>query len=498
MNGTDESNIVMPSLFNSYFKFIFNIFYSLTLHVWKNKKMYLLVLVGITISYILINAGLEVSEEEDAVNEEKTILHEDEINDGDPSEQTKINSQLKGLYNPGGMFSAMATHNFNTMIEPHIKALDGLQNITGNLTQQMQQSRKMFYYIRNSAKKSYLDAQNKILNIYSRLIWLFKKIIKIFSDMFRFMEHIFLALLDTLFILGSTWNGVIGGTVRFFCFDEFTKLDNGSFIKDIKIGDKIGDNCFVKSVMKFESKYNEMFEYKNIIVSGSHEVLEQGKWVRVSQSKIANILSYHKPFIYCLETSTGEIPIRGIRFKDFYESTDKQLLNKYYTLFRDYLNTRHINIKKIQTYKGDYYNTGFTSDTTIKCWGKDVKINKINIGDTIYGSKVIGIVKTSSKNVDLYKYDGIKCSGNNVIYNKGLYRLIKHIGKPIVHKPCYLYHIMTDDNRLVLGNNNFRDFNVILDDTIIDITDHYMTTSSNLEEMLDRNTLSKNNSVMVK
>jgi hypothetical protein len=477
-------DVPVPNLIHSYLKFIFNIFYSITIHVWDNKKMYLLVLAGITVSYVLINAGLEMSDTEDTVDTEKEILHEQEIEDGEPLKQYKINPKLKGLKNPGGIFSAMASHNFNTLIGPHVKALDGLHNITGELTKQMQQSRKMVYYLRNSDKKAYLDAQNKILNIYTRLVWLFKKIIKIFSDMFRFMEHIFLALLDTLFILGSTWNGVIGATVRFFCFDEFTKLDNGVFIKDIKIGDKIGNNCFVKSVMKFASEYNEMFEYNGIIISGSHEVFENGKWVRVSQSKISNMIIYNKPFIYCLETTTGEIPIKGIRFKDFYETIDKQLLNNYYTLFKDYLNTGNINIKNIQTQKTSYYNTGFTNDTKIKCWGKETTVDKVKIGDTIFGSRVIGLAKTSSNNIDLYEYKNIKCSGNNVIYNNGSYKLIKNIGKKIKNETNYLYHIMTDDNRLILDKNEFRDFNIILDDKIIDMTDHYMSTHSNLKESI--------------
>jgi len=476
-----KMDVSTPNLLHSYFKFIFNVFYSITIHIWNNKKMYLLVFAGITVSYILTNAGLEMSKEEDIADTEKNLLHEQEIEDGEPSKQRKTNPKLKGLKNPGGIFSAMASKNFNTMIKPHVEALNGLQNVTGELTKQMQQSRKMVYYLRNSAKKAYLDAQNKILNIYTRLVWLFKKIIKIFSDMFRFMEQIFMALLDTLFILGSTWNGIIGATVRFFCFDEFTKLDNGVFIKDIKIGDKIGDNCFVKSVMKFSSEYNEMFEYNGIIVSGSHEVFENGKWIRISQSKIANIIIYNKPFIYCLETTTGEIPIKGIRFKDFYETVDKQLLNNYYTLFRDYLNTQNINIKNIQTHKASYYNTGFTSDTIIKCWGKNTNVDEIKIGDTIFGSRVIGLVKTTSDNIDLYKYKNIQCSGNNVIYNNGSYKLIKQIGIKTKNNTDYLYHIMTDDNRLILGNNEFRDFNVILDKKIIDLTDHYMSIHSNLK-----------------
>ncbi len=43
-----------------------------------------------------------------------------------------------------------------------------------------------------------------------------------------------------------------------------------------------------------------------------------------------------------------------------------------------------------------------------------------------------------------------------------------------------IYHIMTDDNRLMINSVEYRDFNIILDDKIVDLTDHYLTSYNNL------------------
>ena len=43
-----------------------------------------------------------------------------------------------------------------------------------------------------------------------------------------------------------------------------------------------------------------------------------------------------------------------------------------------------------------------------------------------------------------------------------------------------IYHIMTDDNRLMINSVEYRDFNIILDDKIVDLTDYYLTSYNNL------------------
>jgi len=474
-----------PNLLKRYLVTLVNIIYSFFIHIWENKKKYFILILGIVIAYVLLIydelVSTEITEEKKKEKEKDELERiKQERNTGNLPEYTLPNGNLKVARNPGQTIAAISNSTFNTMIKPHSEALSNLQNVTGNINKDIQSTRNMFYYLRNAARKSYMDAQNKLLNIYTRLVWLFKKIIKIFSDLFRTVEHLFMALLDALYILGSTWNGIIGGAARFFCFDEFTILENGKYIKDIKVGDVLSEKCIVKSVMKFSTYNNKMYNYKGVIVSESHELYENGKWMRVGDSIHGIPIEYKKPFIYCLETSNGEILINNIRFKDFYETTDRYFLNNYYTIFRDYLNTKKINYENIKTLNEKYYTCGFHSKTLIKCWDGIKQINKVKIGDTIFGSRVIGLFKSKNEEIDMYKYKNLLCSGNNIVYHNNSYKLVKNVGKKISKSKNPIYHIMTDDNRLMINSVEYRDFNIILDDKIVDLTDYYLTSYNNL------------------
>ena len=68
-------------------------------------------------------------------------------------------------------------------------------------------------------------------------------------------------------------------------------------------------------------------------------------------------------------------------------------------------------------YYNKYYNSGFVKGTKIKCWRGLKPIEKIKVGDTIHGSKVIGVIKTNDPFIKLYSYKNTICSGYTVVYN---------------------------------------------------------------------------------
>lgn len=119
---------------------------------------------------------------------------------------------------------------------------------------------------------------------------------------------------------------------RAACFapDTLIPLADGTFkaIKDIEIGDVVLPGGTVTMVLK--QKLNPealMFNYEGVTVSGNHAVLEDGKWVRVVNSKKAVKLENFSDLVYNLANELHLISIHGVLFAD-YEETDETWLGE--------------------------------------------------------------------------------------------------------------------------------------------------------------------------
>ena len=471
-----------PVLIKSYVFLVVNFFfYSVPLHIWDNKYKYLLLIIAIIVARLLIRVG--VMYEEKVKEAEKVELeYAQAVDNGKISGYKKPNAKLKTMRNPSETLSTIISTSFDALIKPVNSAIQKQQEIASNLMDSVQSVRKMITHMRNSTKNAMDTAFNELKNLSARFVYLMKKLMAIFKKIFESLQHTTDALKYTSYIMASTWNGPIGGAARFMCFDENTILENNKFIKDIKVGDILNKNCQVISVLKLDRYGNQMYNYNNVIVSGSHSVLENGEWMRVRDTKFAIPIKYNKPFIYCLETTNGEININNTRFKDFYETTNRKLLNNYHSFFKNYINNKPLTY---QISKNNYYNSGFSKGTIIKCWRGLKPIEKIIVGDTINGSKVIGIIKTNDPLIKMFSYKNQICSGYNVVYHNNKYEFVKDIGTPVVKNNNTIYQLLTDDNRIIINNIEFRDENIKLTDEIIDLTDDYLDFNSNLETKYD-------------
>ncbi len=147
----------------------------------------------------------------------------------------------------------------------------------------------------------------------------------------------------------STGTGPIGATMgafqsvtsaltKPFCFLEGTKicLADGSEIniENIKIDDKCAFGGKVKEIGKSFS--TDLYNYKGVYVTGSHAVQEEGKWIRVADSK--HSIKEHQAneggvVIYWVSNEYHRLFINGIMFLDFEEldnseeMSDEQILN---------------------------------------------------------------------------------------------------------------------------------------------------------------------------
>ena len=489
MENTSSKPHNSPELIHGYFLLIFNfLFYSIPLHVWDNKYKYLLLITAIIITSLLLNLGVAV--ESEIKEEKKTELeYATEVNNGEIPKYKTPNGRLKSLRNPSETISTIISKNFDTLIKPVNDAIEKEQEISGELMDSVQSVRKMVSYMRTSARDGMHDAFNRLRNTSARFVNLMKKLFGIFDGVFQTLEYNVLALKAIGENAASTMN-IFKPTLKLinmishpFCFDEYTVLENGKYIKDIKLGDVLNKNCIVKSFFKFDRYNNKMYNYHGVIVSGSHTVLENNKWKRIKNTNDAVLIKYNKPYIYCLETTNGEININNIRFQDFYESPNRKLQNNYYNIFKNYLNNKKIN-SNIATNK--YYNGGFVKGTIIECWSGYKFIENIKVGDSIFGSRVVCLIKTIDPFIKLYKFKNFICSGFNVVYHNGKYQFVKDVGKFYSNSKKEIYHLMTDDNRIKINNTEFRDLNIILDNEIIDISDHYLETNSNLEEKYNK------------
>ena len=84
-------------------------------------------------------------------------------------------------------------------------------------------------------------------------------------------------------------------------------------IQDIKLGD---DTKGGKVELVVQTLGHDVYNYKGVEVSGSHWVVEDGKYIEVETSKHAKPID-DKEMLYCLNTSDHAIWIKDIQFSDF-------------------------------------------------------------------------------------------------------------------------------------------------------------------------------------
>ena len=121
-------------------------------------------------------------------------------------------------------------------------------------------------------------------------------------------------------LYGLLGSGAMAGAYA-FCFEADTPVEmaDGSEcpISEVQIGDMTaGGIVYSKTVA--DGLKEPWFDYQGVIVTGSHTLFENGRWIRVQDS--ANAIRVDaRPEAHCLGTSEHEIIVRGIRFGDMDE-----------------------------------------------------------------------------------------------------------------------------------------------------------------------------------
>lgn len=128
--------------------------------------------------------------------------------------------------------------------------------------------------------------------------------------------------------VGGPVGGVVGGVIGkvFGCFlpDTLISMTDGSKKKiiDIELKDNVAIGGFVFATGKF--LVNDIYDYKNIKVSGSHLVNENGNWLKVEDSKLAKLISTEDTVVYTLGTKNRRILINDTLFTDYFDIDEQQ------------------------------------------------------------------------------------------------------------------------------------------------------------------------------
>ena len=212
------------------------------------------------------------------------------------------------------------------------------------------------------------------------------------------------------------------GIPKLRCFDKDTLLEmnNSTYKKiiNIKAGDILANNVMVTAKVKVDASDLRMFLLNNIIISESHIIKYQDKWLAVRDHPLAKELPknvYNEPFLYCLNTTSKEIVINDMIFTDWDEIYDGTLLNVINSIPQN-LFINNTTLKKENIHK--YLDEGFEEDTWVYLLDSTKKhIKDISIGDKLSTKGIVyGIVEIENKKETIL--GNIKENeNNNILYH---------------------------------------------------------------------------------
>lgn len=257
------------------------------------------------------------------------------------------------------------------------------------------------------------------------------------------------------------------------CFDKDTmlKMVDGSMkkISEINTGDKLwdysgmGKDNYVTAKLKLDSKNSIMYSLGSVIVSSTHQVLYNGKWIFVGQHPDRQLVSnYLEPIIYCLNTSSKEIVVENYVFTDWDEITEDT-----FGIIRDCLKINYPlkQLKKEEIH--ELFDRGFNGNTMIRLkYGFSRSIKSIKLGDVLVnGSTVYGIVEIYGKNKEDKSISGNQKSYlENEEFTRNRYCCCSFSStSQNSSKDDKLYYLLTDKKTFYIGEKLVKDYNSLID-----------------------------------
>ena len=190
------------------------------------------------------------------------------------------------------------------------------------------------------------------------------------------------------------------------CFDRATtiRLADGDGVKnicDVCLGDVLEDGGRVTATLKLSSAGEDMYVIDDVVVSGTHSIQLDGVWVRVCDHPDAvRVTSYTDPFLYCLNTTTKQIPVNNSLFIDWDEvdeATEKKLRAAVedVAVFDDQSGWT----EDAKAFVHRYFDDGFETHAVVELRdGGARRIGEVEIGDVLVGGSVVyGLVRIDKR-----------------------------------------------------------------------------------------------------
>lgn len=274
------------------------------------------------------------------------------------------------------------------------------------------------------------------------------------------------------------------------CFDKNTRItmNNGSIktINEMQVGEKMYGNNLITAKIVVETKGSIMYHLNGVIVSDSHLVKYNNKWVRVDQHPDAvKIEQYSEPYLYCINTENKVIEINDTIFTDWDEIYDEELEKiknvKIKNIMFNSNKTLNYSMNDLFANNSDihkYLDGGFERNTEIRLRnGVSKNIKNVSIGDVLEnGERVYGYVEIDGANLveqatyNLAKNRFVSGGCNLNICDKSLgftctldldkkYKKFKTNDQ----RNDKLYHLLTDAKTFHINGIKFYDYNSCID-----------------------------------
>ena len=249
--------------------------------------------------------------------------------------------------------------------------------------------------------------------------------------------------------------------IYLYCADEKVKTTP---ISEINLGDVLRDGGVVTAIMKLSTENIEMYNLLGVIVSGDHYVKYLKNWIPVKLHPNARLLKkYKEPFIYCLNTTSKQIPIYS-QVRLFFMDWDEIFPEKLDTLEKIFAEKEEEDF--YLSYIHEYFDSGLSSETMIPMKDKSlVNICDVKIGDILEkGEKVYGLVEIDSSDIKEHfeYYIGKEILvGSNIKLVKNLEDFEKRaVDCESGNRKFRLFHLLTDKKSFHLaGGIKIYDYN---------------------------------------
>jgi hypothetical protein len=229
---------------------------------------------------------------------------------------------------------SMQTNFMGYLLEPLTYITGTLGTMLGGFMVDIQNIRAMF----NKIRTFFSSIIQSIFGVFLNLVIEFQRITIGIKDLIGKTIGIMVSLMymldGSIKTMNSTWNGPPGQLVRALgkCFHPLTriKLKDGNikFMKDIVLGDILEDGSIVESTMSIDNRKEKLpfysiknteFNGENILVTGSHLVLDKStkKFIKVENYNKAELTNIKYDWFSCLITDTHNIKIGDEIFWDW-------------------------------------------------------------------------------------------------------------------------------------------------------------------------------------